>query len=481
MGTPEPTSTADAETLHYKGDRAVSGPLINGQRIMWRIMSEMDWQNAHITLPVDLPVPAGRGIAEVLDAVRTLIERHEVLRTIYPTGIDGRPVQHVLESGTLPVRYLRTTAPDPARSTATAAKPVPATALSTALRADPIGPTDLPIRVGIGLDGDTPHTVALAVSHLAVDGWSRGIVIEELAALLAGADLPPVLEQPVDRAAYEASDAGRSVQRRALRHWRTTLMLLPEAYYAPAGDFEEHADSATLTSPAAARALARIAARLGVSRSTGMAAAVSLAIGLRQPNPCGALWFIVTTRFRAASARLVAAFNQNALMYPDWTADTHAAFTRGVARRMLQAYRTSEYQDEAQLALLAELAAEHGGNPPRSWYYNDVSPLLSGDAATVGDGDVDLDELRTRSVLVRTDEHLGQAGHQMFCIVRSTAGPAAVIGVTVDRRAVPSGGAARLLLDVETILVAGAAGDRTLDQLREALAGHDDWQQILSK
>jgi hypothetical protein len=42
-----------------------------------------------------------------------------------------------------------------------------------------------------------------------------------------------------------------------------------------------------------------------------------------------------------------------------------------------------------------------------------------------------------------------------------------VVDVTVDRHAVAAGGAARLLLDVETVLVAAADGDPTLDELRK--------------
>jgi hypothetical protein len=68
----------------------------------------------------------------------------------------------------------------------------------------------------------------------------------------------------------------------------------------------------------------------------------------------------------------------------------------------------------------------------------------------------------------------------MYCKVHSTAAPAAVVDVTVDRRAVPSGAAARLPLDVETIRVAAADDDATLDRLREELHDDDDEQQIQS-
>jgi hypothetical protein len=141
-----------------------------------------------------------------------------------------------------------------AYSLATAAAPNRTSGFSATLCEGPIGPGDLPVRAGIACDGETPHTVSLAVSHMAVDGWSRGILIEDLAALLAGAEPPPVAEQPVDRAAYEASPEGRLVQRRALEHWRITLQRLPESYFEAAGDFAGSADSATITSPAAARA-----------------------------------------------------------------------------------------------------------------------------------------------------------------------------------------------------------------------------------
>jgi hypothetical protein len=458
-------------TVSFQGARAVTGPLINGQRIMWRIMNELAWRNERMTIPIDLAVPPGRTVADVLAALRALVERHEALRTQFGTGPDGRPQQRVLDRGELVVRRFAAGADAPASqsSFATATAPNRATGFSAALSEVPIGPADLPVRAGVVCDGETPQLVSLAVSHMAVDGWSRGILIEDLTALLAGAELPPVAEQPVDRAAYEASPEGLLVQRRALEHWRTALRRLPEPYFAAAGDFARHADSATITSPAAAHALGRLAARIGVGRSTCMAAAVSLAIGLRQQEPCGALWLIVATRFRTPSARLVAAFNQNALLLPDWSADTHGSFTRGVARRLLAAYRASQYEDEAQLALLAELAAGHGGNPPRSWYYNDISPLLAAGGAAGEEPQGDLAALRGRTAIERTHRHLGQAGHQMYCNVRSTAEPAMVVDVTVDRRAVPDGGAARLLFDVETVLVTAAEGDLPLDQLRKQL------------
>jgi amino acid adenylation domain-containing protein len=173
-----------------------------------------------------LDVPALR------DAFTEVVARHEALRTRVVTTADG-PRQVI----------------DPASVVAVAVQDVSAVA-------DPVTQArglaeaefrilfDLPtgplLRVQLFRLGDDDHVLVMAVHHIAVDGWSMGVLESELSVLYrAFADgqpspLAPLDIQYVDFAQWQRSLLSDEVVEALIGYWRERLRGMPDALELPA-------------------------------------------------------------------------------------------------------------------------------------------------------------------------------------------------------------------------------------------------------
>ncbi|GLZ28595.1 hypothetical protein Lesp02_07850 [Lentzea sp. NBRC 105346] len=122
-------------------------------------------------------------------AMTALVARHESLRTTFRT-IDGRGVQVVHPPAPVVV-------------------PVVSGDVEEILAREANTPFDLttgpllrPLLIKVS---DSEHVLALTMHHIVTDGWSGGLVMEELSALYAGHDLPPLPVQYADFAAWQRS------------------------------------------------------------------------------------------------------------------------------------------------------------------------------------------------------------------------------------------------------------------------------------
>jgi surfactin synthase thioesterase subunit/GNAT superfamily N-acetyltransferase len=162
--------------------------------------------------PLDVDA-LGRSLCE-------LLRRHEVLRTTYPV-IDGRPVQKIgaVVDVDLPVSDLPAAQ---AIEQATAQASLP-------FRLD----RDLLLRTRLYRLSAQEHLLALSTHHIAVDGWSVGILFRELAALYEGS---PLAEPPIQFADYALWEEGMltpAYRARLLEYWRGKLAGMPTALELP--------------------------------------------------------------------------------------------------------------------------------------------------------------------------------------------------------------------------------------------------------
>ncbi|MFF9184656.1 amino acid adenylation domain-containing protein [Streptomyces misionensis] len=137
-----------------------------------------------------------------------IVARHEVLRTRF-TAVDGEPMPVVDAPG------------GPALRRITAAGPAD-------LYAHCLGrPVDLgaehPVRATLARVADDEHLLLIEVHHIAVDGWSWGVLLDELAAGYRGEAVAPPARQYADLARAQAQRLTGERLERLLGHWRDRL------------------------------------------------------------------------------------------------------------------------------------------------------------------------------------------------------------------------------------------------------------------
>ncbi|MEV0536298.1 non-ribosomal peptide synthase/polyketide synthase [Kitasatospora sp. NPDC050463] len=213
-------------------ERPATVPLSFAQRRLW-FLQRMEGPSATYNIPLTLRLSGSLDQRALETALADLVERHESLRTVFPTA-DGVPCQRVLD-------------PDEARPR---------------LRVTELGERELPERLaqaaryGFDLAEEPPlhaelfqlaaeeHVLVLVVHHIAGDGWSMGPLSRDLAtAYVARAEggkpeWSPLPVQYADYALWQRELLGDgtdpdSLLNSQLAYWREQLADLPEQVELP--------------------------------------------------------------------------------------------------------------------------------------------------------------------------------------------------------------------------------------------------------
>ena len=192
-------------------------PLSFAQRRLW-LLDRMRPGGSDYVVPFVLLLRGDLSRLPLGHALDVLVRRHEILRTRYVTDDAGEPMQVVDPPAPreLPVDDL-TGAGRPAVEAALDAE----IARPFDLAAGPVLRTRL-IRVA-----PDEHLLTIVAHHIAVDGWSGGLILRELSALCAGADLPPPVLQYGDFAAWQRTHLSGERADGGLRYWTQRLRGLP--------------------------------------------------------------------------------------------------------------------------------------------------------------------------------------------------------------------------------------------------------------
>ncbi|MGZ4432661.1 MAG: non-ribosomal peptide synthetase, partial [Trebonia sp.] len=142
-------------------------PLSFAQRRLWFI-AQLEGPTALYNSAVAVRLEGELDIAALAAALRDVIERHEVLRTVFP-AVDGEPYQRVLEMAELGWELRITEMTDLA---AIAAEPFDLT-------------TQVPVRARLLVVRPGVHVLVMVVHHVATDGWSAGILARDLSSAYA--------------------------------------------------------------------------------------------------------------------------------------------------------------------------------------------------------------------------------------------------------------------------------------------------------
>ncbi|QQQ79105.1 non-ribosomal peptide synthase/polyketide synthase [Saccharothrix sp. 6-C] len=156
-------------------------PLSAGQQRLW-FLAQFQPGSTEYTSAVALRLTGRLDRERMADAVRGLVRRHESLRTTFDQ-VDGHPVQVVhddVEVDLLAVDDLGEVLDEPFD-----------------LRRGPL------FRAALRTEADGAHVLLLASHHIVVDGWSLGVLGDELGALYRGEALPEPRLQYADYAVWQ--------------------------------------------------------------------------------------------------------------------------------------------------------------------------------------------------------------------------------------------------------------------------------------
>ena len=217
----------------------------------------------------------GELIPEALEqALRTIIERHEVLRTVVGDD-DGRGYQHILEADNWSLRITEGLAGVEA-------------GLSQYIEGLVSKPFDLSadymLRVELIKLDEQEHIMVVTMHHIASDGWSASILVNEVIALYEGyisgseANLPVLPIQYADYAIWQRSYMQGEVLEERLGYWKAKLegvapLLLPLDYARPPIQSSRGAARSFVLDPALSAELVTLSHQYGATLYMTMLAA----------------------------------------------------------------------------------------------------------------------------------------------------------------------------------------------------------------
>ncbi|HYK04977.1 MAG TPA: amino acid adenylation domain-containing protein [Thermoanaerobaculia bacterium] len=347
-------------------DRSGPLPLSFAQQRLW-FLNQLEGPSSTYNLGIFIRL---RGVLDedaLVRALETIVERHEVLRTRF-REVDGVPVQVIDPVDTFTVR-LRDA--EEGRS-----------ALVGEVNA--LIDEELHYRFDLSRDElfkallveEAPelHLLALIFHHSVADGWSAGVLMEELAALYTGAQLPPLTIQYADYAHWQRQWLTGEVLAAETEYWRMALAGLPPLLELPT-DRPRPAVQSYRGAQQPFHLSAELTARLNaLSRQSGatlfmtLLAAFDVLLSRYSGQTDIAVGTPVANRARPELEPLIGFFINNLVLRADLSGDpTFAALLAQVRETALHAYA---HQDMPFEVLVEQL------NPARSLAYTPLFQVM---------------------------------------------------------------------------------------------------------
>ncbi|MEU0501732.1 amino acid adenylation domain-containing protein [Nocardia sp. NPDC005998] len=226
------SASGRALTAQTRPDRI---PLSYAQQRMW-FLNRFDAASAVNNIPLAVRLSGRLDIDALRAAGRDLVERHEVLRTIYPE-IDGEGFQVVLPAGDARavLELAVTSAATPELSDLIIAEVLAGFDVTTAP----------PVRLRLFQLDESEYVLVCVVHHIAADGFSLGPLARDLMSAYSDRvrggrpEWPPLAVQYADYTIWQRETLGseddpESVLAQQIAYWRNELAALPEQLDLPA-------------------------------------------------------------------------------------------------------------------------------------------------------------------------------------------------------------------------------------------------------
>jgi len=205
-------------------------PLSLAQQRLW-FLNRFDTDSGVYNVPVALRLRGALDVVRMEAAIRDVVDRHEVLRTVFPDGVEG-PSQVIVPGYRQSIAVVDL-----------AEAELPCAVVELAAAGFDLT-TDTPLRATLFRVRPDEHVLVLVLHHIAADGWSLAPLAADIAAAYqartAGEEphWDPLAVQYADYSLWQREVLGDqddpgSLAGRQLRHWQRVLADLPECLELP--------------------------------------------------------------------------------------------------------------------------------------------------------------------------------------------------------------------------------------------------------
>jgi amino acid adenylation domain-containing protein len=332
-------------------------PLSFAQERLW-FLDRLAPGNAAYNIPLALAARGELSLPALAAALGEMVRRHEALRTTYAAHGD-RPVQAIAPAAAWALPLIDLTALPGGTREGEVRR------LADALVARPFDLDRDPVLRASALRlGSEDHALLLVVHHIASDGWSLGVIVEEIAALypaaLAGvpSPLPELAVQYADFAVWQRGWLQGEALERQLGYWRQRLagaaaLDLPTDRPRPAAQSFRGATRMQAIGPEATAALGAFARRHDATLFMVLLAAVQTLLGRYAGQEDVVVGSPIANRTRAEIEPLIGFFVNSLVLRGDLAGDP--AFAELVGRSRRAALEAYAHQDLPFERLVEEL------------------------------------------------------------------------------------------------------------------------------
>ncbi|HTI21578.1 MAG TPA: amino acid adenylation domain-containing protein, partial [Kutzneria sp.] len=196
-----PPQARAAKNRIRRVERTGSVPISPAQRRLW-LMNDLTAGDTEYNSGIGLRLRGPLDVDALQAALTALVARHESLRTTFDT-VDGEIVQVINPTGSLPLQRIDDIEAELERPFDLREGPLTRASLLE------LGPDD--------------HVLLLCQHHIITDGWSVGVLVDELITGYTGGELPAPTVQYADFALWQRERLTPRLRERQLAYWRRKL------------------------------------------------------------------------------------------------------------------------------------------------------------------------------------------------------------------------------------------------------------------